>query len=198
MLATKSPRLQQDSGVVDEEKRQRDREALLSAARRNVRAQLEGIDRKVIADTGMVSPSMKAEWEAKAQALARAKSHPEFMVATTPSSNALGVDGNADGKRAVPAGKVDIGGGKYMDQSEIDEIAARRVQPFLDEINEKAEKERERLAAIKAEQDAKREAEELEKAREREVKELHDKIKGEYCTCFMLKIQIDDTNTCGY
>ncbi|KAI6506907.1 hypothetical protein MCOR13_003060 [Pyricularia oryzae] len=179
MLATKSPRLQQDSGVVDEEKRQRDREALLSAARRNVRAQLEGIDRKVIADTGMVSPSMKAEWEAKAQALARAKSHPEFMVATTPSSNALGVDGNADGKRAVPAGKVDIGGGKYMDQSEIDEIAARRVQPFLDEINEKAEKERERLAAIKAEQDAKREAEELEKAREREVKELHDKIKGQ-------------------
>ncbi|TLD16471.1 uncharacterized protein PgNI_02391 [Pyricularia grisea] len=179
MLGTKSPRQQQDAGVIDEEKRLRDREALLSAARRNVRAQLEGIDRKVIADTGMVSPSMKAEWEAKAQALARAKSHPEFMVATTPGSNALGIDGNIDGKRTAPAGKVDIGGGKYMDQSEIDEIAARRVQPFLDEINEKAEKERERLAAIKAEQDAKREAQELEKAKEREVKELYDKIKGQ-------------------
>ncbi|TLS30566.1 hypothetical protein PpBr36_02388 [Pyricularia pennisetigena] len=179
MLATKLPRQQQDLGVVDEEKRQRDREALLSAARRNVRAQLEGIDRKVIAETGMVSPSMKGEWEAKAQALARAKSHPEFMVATTPGGSALGIDRNVNGTRMAPAGKVDIGGGKYMDQSEIDEIAARRVQPFLDEINEKAEKERERLAAIKAEQDAKREAEELERAREREVKELHDKIKGQ-------------------
>lgn len=179
MHAVYAPRQHPAPAAVDEHKRQRDREALLSAARRNVRVQLDGIDRKVQAETGMVSPSMQADWEAKARAIARARSHPEFMIATMPDGNAPGTAGNASGNRATPKDKVDIGGGRYMDQAEIDEIAARKVQPFLDEINEKAEKEHQRLAALKAEQDAKREAEELERSRQREVKELHEKIKGQ-------------------
>jgi predicted nuclease with TOPRIM domain len=65
-----------------------------------------------------------------------------------------------------------------MDQSEIDEIAARRVRPFLDEINEKAEKERERLAALKAEEERRREEAEGKRAQEREIKENLEKLKG--------------------
>jgi len=118
---------------VDEQKRQKDREALMAAARRNVEAQLQGIDKKVAADTGMVPPSSQSpEWESRA----RAEAHARSMA-----------------RRDENAGKIDIGGGKYMDRAEVDEIAAKRVQPMLDDITEKAEKERERQAALRLEEE---------------------------------------------
>jgi len=74
-------------------------------------------------------------------------------------------------------GKVNIGGGKFINQSEVNLVAQRNVQPVLDEINEKAEVERERVAAAKLEQEnqAKKSAE--LKARERENKEINKKLK---------------------
>lgn len=149
-------------GQVDEKKRAKDREALIAVAQRNVTKSLHGMDEKVFADTGKVAPSLLSEWELKAHAAAQAKSD----------------------TRLANHGKVDIGGGKFIDQSEVDAVAARNVQPVLDEINEKAAIERERQAAIKAENmEQQRKADEL-KQREKENKAINKKLRRKlYLVC---------------
>ncbi|OHW91002.1 hypothetical protein CSPAE12_10371 [Colletotrichum incanum] len=139
---------------VDEQKRTKDREALLAAAQRNVRARLQGMDDKISAETGMVPPSSKSDWESKAHMAALARHE---------STN-------------VNRGKVDIGGGMFMDPAAVDEIATRRVQPVLDEINEKAAIERERQELLKAEAEAKKRDEAKQKERDREIKEINRKV----------------------
>lgn len=144
---------------VDESQRARDREALLAAAQRNVKAAMEGMDERVSRDTGRVSSAKLSEWELRAHATAQARS-----------------DERKGG--GVAAGKVDLGGGQYMDRERVEEIAAKRVQPLLDEINEKAETERKRIVALREEQEKKRLEWEAEKARNAEVKEAQRKLKG--------------------
>lgn len=156
---------------VDEKKRQEDRNTLLAAAQRNVKARLQGMDEKVYHETGQVNPTLLSEWELKAH-----------QVATASHS-----------ARNENKGKVDIGGGKFMDPHEVNTIAAMRVKPVLDEINEKAEAERERLAALKLEEEAKKAEQEKQKAREREIKEITKKLKGEMVACMRL---VHRANTC--
>jgi len=140
---------------VDAKKRQQDREALIAAAQRNVTKSLHGMDEKVFADTGKVAPSLLSEWEVKAHAAAQAKSD----------------------TRMENYGKVNIGGGKFVNQSAVDLVAQRNVQPVLDEINEKAEAERERVAVAKLEQEKQARKSAEQKAREREKKEIDKKLK---------------------
>ena len=134
---------------VDAKKRQQDRDLLLAAAQRNVRASMHGMDERVFSETGKVSPAMMEDWEEKAKAKAKAESS----------------------ARMVNHGKVNIGGGRYMDQSDIDAIAAAKVQPTLDEVTATAERhrardeelrqqqlERERLAAEKTQDQKERDA----------------------------------------
>ncbi|KAL1643468.1 Eisosome assembly protein [Diplodia intermedia] len=136
---------------VDATKRQKDRENLLAAAERKVQAQMHTMDEKVFMETGKVPPAMMEEWEARARAKAAEQSE----------------------KRMENHGKVHVGGGKFLDQSEIDAVAASKVAPTLNEITEAAEakraqdeerrldeEERKRLAAVEKERDAERKAEE--------------------------------------
>ena len=141
---------------VDEKKRQKDRDSVLAAAQRNVKAQLQSMDQKVYNETGMVNPSMKTDWEAKAHQVAQVNHE----------------------SRNQNKGKIDIGGGKFMDPHEVNTIAAKRVQPVLDDITTKAENERERQAALRLEAEARQAELERSKARDREVKEIHQKLKG--------------------
>lgn len=105
---------------IDAKKRANDRASLLAAAERKVQAQMHTMDERVFQETGKVSPAMLESWEAKARAKA-----------------------NADSEvRQKNYGKVNIGGGRYMDQSELDAIAQARLQPTLNEIGENAEKKR--------------------------------------------------------
>ena len=148
---------------VDAQKRQKDRDALIAAAQRNVTKNMQGLDERVFQQTGKASPSMKADWEAKARVKAEAESK----------------------SRLQNYGKVDIGGGKYMDQSEVDAIAAARVQPTLDDINEKAAEQR--ALGEKRRQEAeeqKRIAEEKaneEKERNQKTKQTWRQFKGINC-----------------
>lgn len=144
---------------VDESKRTRDREALLAAAQRNVKATLNGMDEKMYRDQGRVPPAKLNEWEAKAHAAAQARSDTRTAGDMT--------------------GKVNLGAGQYMDREKVEEIAAKRVQPVLDEINEKAELERQRIVAQREEQEKKRLDWEAEKAKNAEAKEHARKLKGE-------------------
>ncbi len=137
---------------VDATKRQKDRDSLMAAAQRNVKTSMHGMDEKVFNETGKASPAMMEEWEAKASARAKADSE----------------------ARMVNHGKVNIGGGKYLDQSEINAIAAQRVQPTLDEISAKAEKQRARDEQIRQEQ-LERERIAADKAQDQKERNLRTK-----------------------
>ncbi|KAK0392205.1 hypothetical protein NLU13_1703 [Sarocladium strictum] len=142
---------------VDETKRQKARDDVLAVAQRNVRARLQGMDEKVYRDTGKMNPAMTTDWEERAHAAAQ--SHHET--------------------RTVNKGKIDIGGGRFMDPEEVQAIASSRVQPVLDDINEKADAERERRLALKAEEEARKEEEQRRKEREKEVAMLNQQAKTE-------------------
>ncbi|KAH8174204.1 eisosome protein 1 domain-containing protein [Sarocladium implicatum] len=142
---------------IDEAKRQKDRDAVLAAAQRNVKARLQGMDEKVYRDTGKINPSMTSDWEERAQAAAR--SHHET--------------------RTVNKGKIDIGGGRFMDPEEVQAIASSRVQPVLDDINDKAEAERERRLALKAEEEARKDEEQRRREREKEVALLNKQAQAD-------------------
>ncbi|KAF4120177.1 hypothetical protein GMORB2_3304 [Geosmithia morbida] len=146
---------------VDETKRENDRDALLAAAQRNVKARLQDMDEKVFSETGMVSPSLSKDWGTKVHDAAK---------------NRIVSSSDQDKDRR------DLGGGMFMDQEQIDAIAAMRMQPVLDDLNEKAEKERERLATLKAEEDARKGELARQKEREREAKEFNKKIRGKFLT----------------
>ncbi|KAK4212354.1 hypothetical protein QBC37DRAFT_194979 [Rhypophila decipiens] len=148
---------------VDEQKRTKDREALLAAAQRNVRARMQDMDKKIQEKTGMASLASsghghQSEWEWKAQAAAQAR----FDASHNPNH-----------------GKIDLGGGKFMDREEVDQIAAKKVQPLLDEINKNAELEYERRMQQKADEERRKDEEEGAKAREREVQAIHKKLKDQ-------------------
>lgn len=141
---------------VDAQKRTTDRASLMAAAERSVHKQIMDMDQQVFLDTGKVTPAMMDEWEAKAKARAEADSS----------------------KRTETVGMVHIGGGKYMSQTEIDAIAAARMQPTLDEINASTERQRARDAEIKRDQQERKTQNALEKDRQREEKAEQKRQKG--------------------
>ncbi|KAI0885261.1 uncharacterized protein GGS22DRAFT_141425 [Annulohypoxylon maeteangense] len=141
---------------VDDKKRQHDQEALLAAAQRNVHERLKGIDEKIAAETGMMPPSTLTQWEIKANATAQAESEQRMSQAHR---------------------KIDIGAGKFMEQEDIDAIAAARVKPVLDEINEKVDEEHARQTELRLEMEKKKEEEEIEKARQKEIQEISKRLK---------------------
>ncbi|KAF1987664.1 hypothetical protein K402DRAFT_462550 [Aulographum hederae CBS 113979] len=142
---------------VDTKKRRTDRANLLAAAERKVQAQMHGMDEKVFNETGKMSPAMMEEWEAKARARAEADSE----------------------VRMQNHGRVHVGNGKYLDQSEIDNIAAARIQPTLDEINENAEKRRARDEEMKLDEEQKKREQQSEKERQNEVKAEQKRLRDE-------------------
>lgn len=135
---------------VDETKRSRDREALIAAAQRNVRATLADIDEKLYRETGRVSNSKLTDWEHKRTSATKTRG--ETLT------------------EADVTGEVNVGGGKYVDQEEVDELAARRVQPILDELDDRAELEREKVEAKKEEKERKRLESETKNSRNAEIK----------------------------
>ncbi|KAK5107360.1 hypothetical protein LTR62_001340 [Meristemomyces frigidus] len=150
---------QLNSGLstVDNQKRNDDRARLMAAAEKKVHAQMHTMDEKVFADTGKVPPAMMEEWEAKA----RDRAQEQRKV------------------QAQHPGKTHIGGGKFMDQSEIEAIAAARLKPTLDEIDATAAQKRARDQEIK-EQNAAREFERIEeKQKQREEKDERNRLKNE-------------------
>ncbi|KAB5531184.1 hypothetical protein GE09DRAFT_377968 [Coniochaeta sp. 2T2.1] len=143
---------------VDEEKRTQARQALLVAAQRNVKAQMEGMDQRLYNDTGRVPPSRLNDWEMKAH-----------------SAALLRVESGRDENE----GKIDLGAGVFMTQEEVNAIAAKRVQPVLDDINRKAEEERARQLTARLDEEHRKDEVEKEKGREREIQDIHKKLKDQ-------------------
>lgn len=150
---------------VDDKKRQADRDALLAAAHKNVTARLNAMDEKVFSETGKTSPHQRELWERQARERAQRESD----------------------DRLLNVGKVNIGGGKYLDQSEIDAIARARVQPTLDEISEKAEQQRARDEEIRLEQERIKAEAAAEKKRQADIKAEQKAVAGN-CFCSIASI----------
>ena len=132
---------------VDTKKRQQDRDNLLQIAHRNVDAQMSKMDKNVFEETGKISPAQMEQWEKSAREKAQAESD----------------------ERMKYTGKVNIGGGKYLEQSELDAIARARLQPTLDEIYDKAEKQRARDEEMRMERERKEQQDSRDKARAAEI-----------------------------
>lgn len=141
---------------IDAKKRASDRANLLAAAERKVQAQMNTMDEKVFQDTGKVSPAMMEQWEAKARARANADSE----------------------MRQKNYGKVNIGGGKYMDQSELEAIALSRLQPTLDQISSTAEKKRAIDEERRLEEEERKRVTMSQKEKDREVKNETKRLRG--------------------
>lgn len=147
------------SGInsVDAKKQQDDRARVMAAAEKRVSARLHDMDERVYADTGRISQSMQEEWEAKARQ--RAEKDRE--------------------ERALHPGKTHIGGGKFMDQAEIEAIAAARLKPTLDEISENAAQRRARDEELRIQKQQQEKAKMEETAQKQRQKEEFKKMRGE-------------------
>lgn len=142
-----------------EAQREMDRANVLKAARRNVRSQLDDMDQSVADRTGMVPPSTKSAWESRARAVAQAKS----TAATAEDSH---------------EGQRDVGGGLYVTEQEVEAVAKRNLEPLFQELDEQAEKERERQRIAREEKEAKKVEAEKKEAYDKDVWDIHRKLKG--------------------
>ncbi|KAI0408183.1 hypothetical protein F4802DRAFT_456081 [Xylaria palmicola] len=141
---------------IDKKKREKDHDLLLATAQRNVHEQLRGMDARIATETGMVPPSTPTQWEFTARAVAQSR---------------------ALQQASRQQGQVDIGGGIHMDQEDINAIAARKVQPVLDEINAKVEQEQAHQIESQMEVERKRAEQEAEKSRQREIHDIEKKLR---------------------
>lgn len=112
-----------------QKKRGQDALLLMTVARRNVQDRMSAQDRQIAESRGLVS---REDWNKVATEIAQRESD----------------------ARQERHGKIDIGGGLYMSQDEIDVIAARNVQPVIDDLHERqaADIEQRRAAAAAAEE----------------------------------------------
>ncbi|KAK6334723.1 hypothetical protein TWF718_010171 [Orbilia javanica] len=134
-IKSDTAKLTKQINAVDKDRQARDYLAILAVAERNVKSQMQDLETKVAEDQGRVPKHLQAEWDAKAKMLSA-----EY-----------------ERKRAEEnekkKGKINMGGGLWYDQEDLERIARGNVQPILDEINVKAEKERARIEALRVEKE---------------------------------------------
>lgn len=166
--------LNESIGVVDAQRRSADRKALLAAAEKKVQESMKAMDEKVFNETGKMSVAMVEEWDAKARE--RAKANSEARLA----------DQNQ--------GKVSVGGGKYLDRREIEEIARARVQPTLDRVGQEAERQRAKDEERRLDNEEKKRQAKIEKERQAEVKAEERRLKGKVKPAKSVRFSLDDAN----
>jgi hypothetical protein len=155
-IRSQMSQLNKSVAEMDAKKQEQDRKNLIAAAQRKVNAQMLGMDKKIFDDTGKMSPAMIEEWDAKARAKAAANSE----------------------ARMENHGRIHIGGGKYVDQADVNAIAQARIQPTLDEIHDKTEKRRAEEEEQRLELEEKKRQAQTEKHRSAELKAEEKRFKG--------------------
>jgi hypothetical protein len=103
------------------ERRKRGQDALLlmDTARKNVQSRLSEQDRQIAGRKGIV---YREDWANKATEIAQRQSDQRVT----------------DQRVTDRPGRIDIGGGGYISEDELNKIAERNVRPVLDEINERS------------------------------------------------------------
>ncbi|KAL4776241.1 hypothetical protein BDW60DRAFT_203290 [Aspergillus nidulans var. acristatus] len=156
-IRTQMSTLRSKLNAVDEkrnEKRRNDRASLLELARKNVEAAIQDMDKRLYSGEAGESVALQKYLDEKAAERAQ-----------------KGIQ-DIDTQHML-ANKVNIGGRRYVEMSEVEDVARSRLKPTLDEIEDIAEtqrarelearldeEQRQRLAAIEQEREADIRAEE--------------------------------------
>ncbi|KAF8464576.1 hypothetical protein BDZ91DRAFT_247644 [Kalaharituber pfeilii] len=128
---------------------------LTAIAKRNVENRMAGMDSQIAERTGIV---YRRNWSDKALQLAEERAQ-----------------GN---RRSENKGNIDIGGGRFIDAEIVDAIAFKNVKPVLDDLTAKVEAERARIAAERQDMEERKQAETLEKERNRKARKEMMKVKA--------------------
>ena len=149
-----------------DEKRERDRNLLMEAARRNVDAAIHDMEKRVYYETGRIPSSLQREWEEEAEE--RMKKEQQEVREQHPD-------------------RVNIGAEQFVNMSDVEALARSRVQPTLDEINDNAEDHRDKIEMQKAKETEERLDEErrkglqsTERQRETDLKAEGKRLKGNF------------------
>lgn len=165
---------------------------VLGAAQANAQARLAAADNHLPANFGIQTEEEKALRRQQVLSLIsiadqRVKARLEELNRDSQSSQnifgsiefqkiAMDVATRTHGPRLENHGKLDLGGGLYMTQDEVDDIARRNVQPVLDKVQLVADKKRiadreaaEREAAAKQTALEQKEAEKKRRAEEKQL-----------------------------
>jgi hypothetical protein len=131
------------------DQRDSDRKRVLEMAERRVQEQMHKMDESIYNKTGNMSPAMMEEWDAKA----RARINEQRTIQEPQTTD-----------------KVNLGGGKYIDQQEVNAIAQARVRPTLDNIDEAVDRKRAAESLVKLNKEEKKKQEQIEKQQKKEAK----------------------------
>jgi Eisosome protein 1 len=160
--------LQAQIDHVDSQKLADDRARLLAAAEKKVHQQMHKLDEKVFNETGKMSPAMMSEWDAKARARLQGQNQ-------------------ASVRETKPDSAVDVGAGKLVDRSEVEDLAIERVRPTLQGINEAVEKRRAEEAEQRAIEEERKSKAREEKERKRQEKAEKRKVHGTFLRLHQLQ-----------
>jgi hypothetical protein len=150
--------------AVDEkrnEKRQNDRASLLELARKNVDAAIQDMDKRLYSGEAEQSVALQKYLDEKAAERAQ--------------------KGIQDiGTQYMLANKVNIGGRRYVDMSEIEDVARSRLKPTLDEIEDIAETQRARELEARLDEEQRQRLAAIEREREADIRAEEERHQGKF------------------
>ncbi|RDW57434.1 uncharacterized protein DSM5745_11518 [Aspergillus mulundensis] len=162
-IRTQMSTLRSKLNAVDEkrnEKRENDRASLLELARKNVDAAIQDMDKRLY--SGEADQSVALQKYLDEKAAERAQKGIQDIDA-----------------QYMLANKVNIGGRRYVEMSEVEDLARSRLQPTLDEINDMAETQRARDLEARLDEERRQRLAAIEREREADIRaeqERHEEL----------------------
>jgi hypothetical protein len=156
-IRTQMSTLRSKLNAVDE-KREKDRANLLELARKNVDATIQDMDKRLHTGSGQ-SVVMQRYLEERARERAQ-KGIKEIDAQHT------------------MADKVAIGGRRYVEMTDVEDLARSRLQPTFDEIDDLAQTQRARDLETRLDEEQRQRLLELEREREAEIQMEKDRQNG--------------------
>ncbi|KAL4797343.1 hypothetical protein BDV19DRAFT_359425 [Aspergillus venezuelensis] len=156
-IRTQMSALRSRLNAVDQ-KRENDRASLLELARKNVDAAIQDMNKRLLSEGQSVAMQRYLDEKATERA----------------QKDLQDIDA-----QYILANKVNIGGRKYIEMSDVEDLARARLQPTLDEIDERAESLRARDMEARLDEEQRQRLAGLEREREADIKAETDKAKAE-------------------
>ncbi|KAL5042273.1 hypothetical protein BDW71DRAFT_147750 [Aspergillus fruticulosus] len=160
-IRTQMSTLRSKLNAVDEkrnEKREDDRASLLELARKNVDATIQDIDKRIY--SGEAGQSVALQKYLDEKAAERAQKGIQDMEA-----------------QYMLANKVNIGGRRYVEMSDVEDVARSRLKPTLDEIEDVAETQRARELEARLDEEQRQRLAEIEREREADIRAEGERYK---------------------
>jgi hypothetical protein len=163
-IRTQMSTLRSKLNAVDEkrnEKRRNDRASLLELARKNVEAAIQDMDKRLYSGEAGESVALQKYLDEKAAERAQ-----------------KGIQ-DIDTQHML-ANKVNIGGRRYVEMSEVEDVARSRLKPTLDEIEDIAETQRARELEARLDEEQRQRLAAIEQEREADIRAEEERHQGKF------------------